>query len=88
MIRKVIILTSKLADAVELYGWRQKDHLLKKMKRLYRSAQKSTHSFRKSKRRKEAKEKEMKRAYKRYVSESASLLERAKQTIEESDNFV
>lgn len=87
MNRKVIILTSKLSGIVGLSGWRQKDHLLKRMKGLYRYAQKSNNSFRRSKRRKEAKEKEMKNAYKKYVIESRSLLDRAKKTIEERVDY-
>lgn len=81
--RKVIILIKRLCEKERLTGWRQSNQLLKKIKRLYRNAQKSKNSYRKSKRKKEKKEKEMKVTYKRYVSECAKLLKRAKKTITE-----
>jgi IS5 family transposase len=80
--RKVIILTGRLCEQESITGWRQDNHLLKKTKRLYRIAQKSTNSYRMCKKRKENKEKEMKEAYKEYVSHCKKLLERAKATIE------
>jgi tRNA U34 5-carboxymethylaminomethyl modifying enzyme MnmG/GidA len=85
--RKIIFLIKQCSEELVLPGWRQANQLYKKIKRLYRNAQKNKNSFRRSKRRKETKEKEMKAAYKRYISECAKLLERAKKTLAEAEEW-
>jgi len=86
-LRKIIILVFRLCDLSGLTGWRQHLHIFKKVKKLYRRAQGSTNSYRRSKKRKERKEKEMKEAYKKYVSESANIIKKAKETIETPIEF-
>lgn len=83
----MIILTARFAEAEGIEGWRQSIHLLKKIKLLYRYAQRSTNSYRRAKRRKEKKEKEMKKAYKKYVYECASIFKRANGTIENNGSL-
>ncbi len=52
-IRKVITIISDICDRYGCWGWRQKNHNLKKAKRLYRRAQKLKHSTSKNDEKKE-----------------------------------
>ena len=86
-IRKIIVLLSRLCDSMGVAGWRQYKHLLKKMKRLYRTAQKKNNSLRKSRKYREKKEKERKDAHKIYIDESGEIIRKAKETLNESSGI-
>jgi IS5 family transposase len=85
--RKIIIFVFRLCELTGLSGWRQHLHIFKKVKKLYRRAQGSTNSYRRSKKKKERKEKEMKEAHKKYVSECAKIIKKVKETIESTPVF-
>lgn len=84
-IRKIIILVSRICEGTSITIWRQSCHLLKKMKGLYREAQKCTNSIRASKKDKESKEKKRIKAYKIYIEAASELVNRAQMTVKEID---
>jgi hypothetical protein len=86
-IRKIITLVSRLCEGSLITIWRQSSHLLKKMKSIYRAAQKSAHSVRRSRTNKQRKEKKKEKAYKIFVEEALELVKRAKETIAKIDSF-
>jgi IS5 family transposase len=84
---KILTLVSRISDKNAITTWRQSDHLLKKLKRLYREAQKCTNSIRRSKTDKARKEKKKVAAYKIYIEAASELVNRAKMTIKGIDFF-
>jgi transposase, IS5 family len=78
-VRKVIQLTASLSDRFHLKGWRQWKNLLRKTKRLFRRAQKANTRFKRRKVRSEQSANEYLKAYRAYIEECLSIIERAKE---------
>lgn len=74
--RKFMIELSRLCAQYELTEWRQIEHQLKKLKRLWRQAQSSKRSKGKDA------EKKKKQAYQKYLSHADSLIVKARLTLE------
>jgi hypothetical protein len=77
--RKVIQLISKI-DGVA--GWRQGKHLIRRLKKLMRRVQKMKRSSSKNPRKKAAHEEKIRDAYKAYIDEAQSLLEKAQGSLD------
>lgn len=80
--RKVITLTARVCEDKGIAGWRQSAHTVKKVKKLYRRAQQVKRSKANSPRRARIREKEIRKAHKRYIDESRKLCAKARLTIE------
>ncbi|MFH0794654.1 MAG: ISNCY family transposase [bacterium] len=76
--RKVIELTSRI-EGIE--GWRQKDHNIRKVKRLFRRAQNAKRSNAKDPARKAAKEKDIIKAHGEYILEAEYYLDKAQESL-------
>lgn len=76
--RKVIELTSAI-EGIE--GWRQKAHLKKKIKKLFRHTQNTKRSNSKNETKKEEKEKKIIEAHRTYIHEVEQILEKAENSI-------
>ena len=79
--RKTITLTMKLSDALGLSGWRQGSYLLKKVKKLFRKAQKLRASTSKDDRKREQREKLIIDAHIAYLQLAETLIVRAQETL-------
>lgn len=77
-VRKVIQLTAKIEG---VSGWRQSRHLIRNMKKLMRRAQKMKRSSSKVPQKKEAQEKKIRRAHRKYICEAQSLLDKARSSL-------
>jgi hypothetical protein len=77
--RKVIQLIAKLAGVT---GWRQKTHLIRKLKMLMRRVQKMKRSSSKNPHKKAAHEEKIRGAYKAYVDEVQILLKKAQESLD------
>ena len=75
--RKVIQLTSGLCERVNFPGWRQSAHHLKKIKRLYRRAQKLKHSNSPDEGKRKSQERKIIKAHQLYMDSVRPLLDRA-----------
>ena len=80
-IRKVIIVTARLCIAFGIEGWRQSSHNLKKIKKLYRRAQKLNRSTSKDERKRAEREAVIKEAYRAYVEVVESFVARAQDSV-------
>ena len=75
--RKVIQLTAKVCNGIKWPGWRNWEDNLKKVKRLFRRAQKLQHSNSKNPAKREIKNKKILKAYNKYMSACKPLFDRA-----------
>ncbi len=80
-IRKVIILIAKLSGKCELSDWRQSYYNIRKIKKLFRSAQKLKHSTSKKEEKKQEQEEKVKNAHAAYLREAKNYLLKVEQTI-------
>jgi hypothetical protein len=81
--RKVITLLAILCSELGIADWRQSKHLLKKIKNLFRYAQKLKHSTSQNERKQIQKAEEIKKAHQQYIDEAQILVDRAQKTIQE-----
>lgn len=79
--RKVITLVASLCTLCALTEWRQSSHNIKKIKRLFRRAQKLKRSSSKKPEKKEAREKIIIAAHLEYIDAAKALLEKARNTV-------
>ncbi len=77
-IRKVITLIAVVCYEAGLSGWRQRQHNIRKIKKLYRRAQKLKRSTSQEEKKKEEREKLIKQAHLAYIEVVESFLERVK----------
>lgn len=82
-VREVIRLSAKESAIFGLPGWRQHEHLIQKIKQLYRSIQKLKRSTSKDKNKKAKREQEIIDAHQEYITFVAPYIERAKDTVKE-----
>jgi len=80
-IRKVIQLTAQVCSDFGFVGWRQSSHNLKKIKKLYRRAQKLKHSTSEDKAKQAEREAVINQAYAAYVDVVESFVLRAKGSV-------
>jgi len=80
-IRKVIILTAWLCFAFGIDGWRQNSHNLRKIKKLYRTAQKLRRSNSKDKKQIAKRDSVIKEAYQAYIDLVEVFVGRAKESV-------
>jgi len=80
-IRKVIMLLVLECDAIGITEWRQKDYILKKIKRFFNRARRLKRSTAKSEKRKEKNNRLMSNAHQEYVNLVAAYLGRAKLSV-------
>jgi hypothetical protein len=80
-IRKVIILTARLCFVFDIDGWRQSSHNLKKIKKLYRTAQKLRRSNAKDEKQIAKRDCVIKEAYQAYIDLVAVFVGRAKKSV-------
>jgi len=80
-VRKVIELTGRLCESENVSDWRQYRFNLKKIKRLYRKAQKIKHSTSKDEQKKAIRTETVHQAYRNYLLESERMIEKSRQTI-------
>ena len=80
-IRKVIVLVARLCVAVGVSEWRQSGYAMRKVKKLYRRAQRLKRSKSKDERKKEQKEGQIRDAHREYVDGVEGYVERAKETM-------
>lgn len=79
--RKVITLTARICLQEEVAGWRQSGYLVRKIRRLFNTIRNLKRSTSKNERVKAEREKEIKKAYRKYLLEAESLLERAQKDL-------
>jgi transposase, IS5 family len=79
--RKIITLIGQLCGLLGINGWRQSAHIIKKLKKLYRAAQRVKRSKAGSEERAQEKERKIRRAHQTYTDESERWMEKARQTI-------
>lgn len=77
-VRKVIELTARIQGVT---GWRQSGHLIKKIKKRMRRAQKMKRSTSKDPAKKAAKEKDIIKAHKTYIAQARRMLDKAQRSI-------
>lgn len=82
-IRKMITLTALICASFSISGWRQSWHMIKKIKRLYRKAQKLKRSTSKDESKKTRREQLIVDAHQIYIDEACLLVERAQESIEQ-----
>ncbi len=80
--RRDIILVKRLSDQLGLPGWRQGDHHLKNVKKLFNKARKLKRSNSKDEIKKEKSEQAIIKAHLAYIELSESLIEKTKMTID------
>lgn len=81
-IRKVITLVAALCATLNLSEWRQSKHNLKKVKKIFRTAQKLKRSTSKDEKKKKVREKAIKEAHQIYIETVEGFLAKARATIE------
>ena len=79
-IRKVIALTAQLCSAIGIGGWRQNGYAIKRIRKLFRKAQKLKRSNSKDAAKKARREELVIEAHQAYVELVVAFLEKAKQT--------
>jgi len=79
--RKVIILVAGVCDKLGLNTWRQKAYNVRKLKRLYRTAQSLKRSKAKKKDKVKEKEERIAKAHREYIDQAEIYLEKAKATL-------
>ncbi len=79
--RKTILLIKALCDGLGMSGWRQSSHLLKKIKKLFRTSQQLKRSTSKDDSKKEKREQLIIDAHLAYLKLVESLIVRAKETL-------
>lgn len=79
--RKVITLIGRLCMKVRVSDWRQSSYNIRKIKKLYRKAQKIKHSTSKDERKREERDKLIIEAHRNYVDRAESFLEKAEGTL-------
>ena len=84
-LRKIITLLMNLSGDFDISGWRQGQHLLKKIKKLYRKAQKINHSTSKEDKKKKKQRKLIREIYKLYLDFASSMVDRAKSSLQGLD---
>jgi transposase, IS5 family len=82
--RKVITLTTDVADSIGESVWRQSAYNLRSVKRLMRSAQNKKRSGRKNNAQKNKNEEVIKKAHEKYISVAQGYIVKAQKTIEEA----
>ena len=82
-IRKVISLTAILCTICGLTGWRQSNHNIKAVKRLFRKAQQLKRSTSKDPKKKEQREKVIIEAHQEYIDAAGDLLAKARASLSE-----
>jgi len=80
-IRKVITLVAGVCDRLGLSPWRQSAHNLRKLKRLYRTAQSLKRSRAKKREKVEERKKRIEKAHREYTDSAEAYLEKAQETI-------
>lgn len=80
-IRKVIELTAGLCADTGIDGWRQSKHNLRKIKKLYRQAQKLKHSTSKDEQKKAQRAIVVTDAYRSYINEARVFVQKAKTSV-------
>jgi len=78
--RKVISLIASLSTICELTGWRQSNHNIKIVKKLFRKAQKLKRSTSKDPEKKELREKVIIEAHQKYINVAGGFLEKVRET--------
>lgn len=81
-IRKVITLVAGVCDTLGLSLWRQSAHNLRKLKRLYRTAQSLKRSRAKKREKVEERKKRIEKAHREYTDSAEAYLEKAQETID------
>ena len=79
-IRKVIGLSAELATLHDLPGWRQQAFHQRKIKKIYRQAQRLKHSTSKDEEKKKAKQQEIKEAHQQLIEHAQHYLDRSELT--------
>jgi len=79
--RKVIVLTARLCLAFGVTGWRQSEHNLKKIKKLYRRAQKLKRSNSQDETKKAKQQEVIKEAYQSYIDMAQGFVEKAQASL-------
>jgi hypothetical protein len=79
--RKVMVLTARVCFAFGLEGWRQSGHNLKKIKKLYRRAQKLKSSTAQDEAKKAKQQQVIKEAYQSYIDLAHEFVERAQASL-------
>jgi transposase, IS5 family len=81
--RKVMVLTGRVCSAVGVEGWRQSGHNLKKIKKLYRRAQKLKGSTSQDEAKKAKQQQVIKEAYQSYIDLAEEFVARAQASLSE-----
>ena len=81
-IRKIIQEISSLCERDGITDWRQSKHNLREFKKLYRTIQKLRHSTSKDEEKRKAKEEEIHRSYRAYITQAEHYIGKAVQTLE------
>ena len=84
--RKIITLIAALCTLCKLSGWRQSEHNIKMIKRLFRKAQQLKRSTSKNKDKKDARKTLIKTAHQEYMDLATTFLDRARVTIEQANS--
>ena len=82
-IRKVVTLVARECEKHGIAGWRQSEHTVRTMKRLYRRAQQAKRSRARSAKRLRRREREIRDAHKRYTDEAQTLCRKARGAVEQ-----
>lgn len=80
-IRKMISIMSTICGILGITEWRQHDHNLKKIKKLFNAARKLKHSTSKDKKKKARRQEIIRQAYQNYIDVADSFLQRSEQCI-------
>ena len=80
--RKVITLTASLCAAVGVTDWRQSQYNIRKLKKLYRKAQRLKHSTSKDEKKKAAQVRNIKNAHQEYIDSAQQFIEKSRCTLE------
>jgi hypothetical protein len=78
--RKTIEVCAQFCDEQDLTDWRQSAYNIRKLKKLYRRAQRIKHSTSKDEAKREARREEVKEAYRVYLEQAEAYLRRARET--------
>jgi len=79
--RKVITLTTRVCLREGIAGWRQSGHLIRKIRRLFNAIRKLKRSTSRGETKRAGREREIKKAYRRYLSEAESMLKRVQKEL-------
>ena len=81
-IRKVITLVARVCDGLRMSEWRQSAYNLRKLKRLYRTAQSLKRSRAKKKEKVEEKRARIAKAHRQYIAQAEAYLEKVRGTLD------